>query len=62
MGAVGLTEQDWAEINREHAAQADAEARALTPAELLARGQRLSTVAAEWRRAAWEAQYSSRAA
>ena len=65
MGAVralGLTEREWAEINREHAEQADAAARALTPAERLARGQKLSAVAAAWRRAAWDAQHGSRAA
>jgi hypothetical protein len=56
MRALGLSEREWAEVNREHAEQADAAARALTPAELLARGQRLSAVAAQWRRAAWEAQ------
>lgn len=62
MRAPGLSERDWAEINREHAEQADAAARALTPAELLARGQKLSAIAAAWRRAAWEAQLASRTA
>jgi hypothetical protein len=62
MRARDLSEREWAEVNREHAEQADAAARALTPAELLARGQKLSAVAAAWRRAAWDAQRARPAA
>jgi hypothetical protein len=46
----------WKRINDEQAAEHDARARALTVAERLDRGMRLSRTAADLRRAAWEAQ------
>jgi len=49
-------DQRWKQINDEQDAEQDARARALTVAERLDRGMRLSRTAAELRRAAWEAQ------
>jgi hypothetical protein len=46
----------WESINAEQAAEQDIRARALTVAERLDRGIRLSRTAADLRRAAWEAQ------
>jgi hypothetical protein len=46
----------WKQINDEQDAEQAAHARALTIAERLDRGMRLSRTAAELRRAAWEAQ------
>ncbi|HST56069.1 MAG TPA: hypothetical protein VLJ42_09275 [Solirubrobacteraceae bacterium] len=47
----------WKEINLAQDAEDSARALALTIAERLDRGLRLSGLAAEWRRAAWEAQH-----
>jgi len=52
----------WQRINDEQAAEQDARARALTIAERLDRGVRLSRAAADLRRAAWEAQRGRSAA
>jgi hypothetical protein len=52
----------WTQINDEQAAEQDARARALTVAERLDRGVRLSRAAADLRRAAWEAQRGRSAA
>lgn len=49
-------EERWQQINYEQDAEQDARTRALTIAERLDRGMRLSRTAAELRRAAWEAQ------
>jgi hypothetical protein len=59
-----LTPSDprWKQINDEQAAEQDAHARALTVAERLDRGMRLSRTAADLRRAAWEAQRGRSAA
>jgi hypothetical protein len=46
----------WKPINDEQAAEQDTRTRALTVAERLDRGVRLSCTAADLRRAAWEAQ------
>jgi hypothetical protein len=46
----------WTAINDDQAAEQDARTRALTVAERLDRGVRLSRTAADLRRAAWEAQ------
>jgi hypothetical protein len=47
----------WKRINHAQLVEDDARARGLSVAERLDRGSRLSRVAAELRRAAWEAQY-----
>jgi hypothetical protein len=52
----------WEEINRLGDAEDSARALKLSIAECLDRGLRLSRTAAEWRRAAWEAQHGHPAA
>jgi hypothetical protein len=47
----------WERLNREQDAEDDARAQAATVAERLDRGVRLSRIAAELRRATWEALY-----
>lgn len=52
----------WEQVNRDQDADDEARTRALTVIERLDRGMRLSRMAAELRRAAWEARHGRPAA